>query len=245
MKRIALTLRRQILRGLAFPFLVLPLLAMVCCSFQSLASERNPYTSFTVDTRNIRIPDLADLAPITDKMQAEGKQIKTITFYGLTPSIGMGSMYDNMESLKKAKSLSKIKEYTEILREYAFDRDGKIEELMLDPMEAYQFEYDSFGRPVEIESASLGYRGSPTYMVKYTINWNGDTPTTIDREIEEFESDFIDKSELEFETDFTGRTSEFINMLVKNTGSDFHVSGNTCKLVGEDDAPVWCEIIYY
>lgn len=260
------------LRVMAIPFLTFPLLTMACknsgkavseISDDSLAVEviedtealvfdsvpeeapaKKSYTSFTVNSRNIRIPGLEDLKPITDKFSSEGRQIKSITFYGLTPSIGMGSMADDSGPYMRAKTFREAKNYAQVLMEYEFDRDGNIEELNMDAMEGYEFKHDSSGRPVEIKSESDGYRGSPSYVVKYSISWSGDTPTSINRKIEEFESEFSDSSELEFETDFTGRTSEFVNSLVRHTGSKAQVSGNTCKLMGEE-YPVWCEVTYY
>ncbi len=205
---------------------------------------KKTYTTLKIGKRNIKLPGLADLKPITDKISADGKKIKSVSFYGLTPSGGLGSMTDDIDPFTRARNLAEAKKYSQPLMVYEFDRDGNIEELDMDAMYEYEYKHDVYGRPTEITSVSGGYRGCPSYVVKYTISWDGETPTDIKRKIEEFESEFSNSSELEFETDFTGRTSEFVKQLVKHTGSKVQVQGNTAKFMGEE-FPVWCEVIYY
>lgn len=158
----------------------------------------------------------------------------------------MADMASAAESYSKAKNLTQAKKYGWALRKYKFNEDGNIVEANSDDTSDVYFKYDDSGHPVEIISKEEGYRGSPSFKAKYSIAWNGDTPSSIKRNILEFESDYIDRSELEFQTDFSWNTAKYVKDLVKASSSTPGGSGNSCKLRdSETDLPVWCEVIYY
>ncbi|MDE5870298.1 MAG: hypothetical protein K2H18_08685, partial [Muribaculaceae bacterium] len=194
-------------------------------------APKQSFTAFKVNSYNVRIPDIDDFKPLTDKMAVNGRAIKTITFYTLSVSGGLGSMQDDYEPFMRARTIAEAKKYSNPIMAYKFDRDGNVTEWECDYMEGYEFYYDSKGHPIHIIDEADGYRGSPSYKVRYDITWDNDRPTSYTRKVLMFESGAGDSTanDLEFESDFSADTAKFVRTLVRNAGSRIKVSGNSCK----------------
>ncbi|MDE7414430.1 MAG: hypothetical protein K2N05_11695 [Muribaculaceae bacterium] len=218
------------------------------------SSDYYHVTSFTVGSKSVKIPSLTEFKPLLEKMDLGGSRVKSITFMGLTPSIGMGSMADAFGRFTKARTYADASEYGETLSEYEFDSKQKITSLYQDAMIGSEFDYNQAGLPSVITYGEGGYRGSPSYTIRYDITWNGSQASSINSTVLEFESEYIDDyNEAELGPDNLDFASDMawdnIKRLLAASNSTIKVNGQECKITGTDadGEPItyWCKVDLY
>lgn len=224
---------------------------------EGMAAEmpKQSYTRFTAGKHEVVLPSMDDLGLANDSCG-----VKSVTIYGLTPWGGMGDMEDRMSGFNSASSAAQAKNYGDVVSSYTFDRDGRITKANL-AMVDYTFSYDGQGRPVSVTVEEEGYRGAPSYNIRYTIAWSGDEATSVSRKFLTYDPGFNEDTPRDkacpFTTDFS--KSPFTadcNAMLGHGKTKTDSRGNWIKLTGpttidngvfEKGAPVtyWRDIKYY
>lgn len=212
-------------------------------------ATRQSFNAFKVGREFVRIPDIDDFALLTDKINVNGRKIKEISFYSLTPSIGAGSALSDYEFFIKARTFQEAKPYSQLIRGYTFDREGNITTAEISPDESYEYTYDSKNHPIKVTYQTEGYRGAASYTIRYDISWDNDTPIKLSHKVLDYEGGITDEKP-DIETDFSSETTKYIKNLIHYSGSNIRSTGNTYKLMDYSDffeevIPVWCKIAYY
>lgn len=219
---------------------------------------KSEFTTFSVDSKDVAIPDLYEFKPLIAVFPNVNKKIKNITIYSLSVGSGLGYLNETAKPFMNATTLSKAKKYATDEIYYKFNRAQQLTELN-NGESSYNFRYDKEGHPVSIIVDESGYRGSPEYKLKYTISWKGDKPISLKRDLIEFESDYEEPNEenVPFDLNFTSDPvlSNILEMLSIKT-TNVKIIQNACKISGKspseegiyqkgDKAVYWCEIEYF
>lgn len=215
-------------------------------------------TSFTIDSKEVRIPDLNSFQPLLKLFPKTSKKIKSIKIYYMSPEAGLGTLDEDLKPFKKAKTINVAQKYATSCIVFEFNRNQQIK--MYDySFGTNSFNYDNDGHPISIIQSEWGYRGSPIYTINYKISWQGDSAKSITRDIIEFESEYEEPDEetLPFDLDFaTDCILEDVISMLKSKTTKCKTIGNTCRISGKttnennvfeigENVVYWVEIEYY
>lgn len=214
-------------------------------------------TSFTIDSKEVKIPALNSFQPLLKQFPKTSKKIKSIKIYYITGLAG--EIGDDLKYFNKASSLSQAKKiYSTDCITFDFNKNQQIE-CYKQYLGSNRFQYDNKGHIISIIDEEWGYRGSPVYEIKYTISWQGDKPESISRDIIEFESEYEEPNDenLPFKLNFFSDplVSNILAML-KSKKTEIKIKQNTCRISGitqvenefnekGDKVVYWVEIEYY
>lgn len=205
--------------------------------------EPQVITNFRAGSKNVVLPSLEAMG-----LADSGDGVKSVAIIGLAPWGGLGSMAQQYQGFMAANSISQAKNYGDVLCEYSFDEAGRVTKATAEMVE-YRFTYDDMGHPTAITVEEEGYRGEPSYKVRYTIAWDGDNATSISRKFLEYDpgmSEGTPRDEVcPFITDFSkSATLKSCNAMPGSAVEKRDSHGNWTKLSGNDET-FWREIKYY
>ena len=205
--------------------------------------EPQVITNFRAGSKNVVLPSLEAMG-----LADSGDGVKSVAIIGLAPWGGLGSMAQQYQGFMAANSISQAKNYGDVLCEYSFDEAGRVTKATAEMVE-YRFTYDDMGHPTAITVEEEGYRGGPSYKVRYTIAWDGDNAASISRKFLEYDpgmSEGTPRDEVcPFITDFSqSATLKSCNAMPGSAVEKRDSHGNWTKLSGNDET-FWREIKYY